>query len=356
MQDIYRIARNFIITAVVMAVGTALYADDGDDWDDAIGQKSVYGDMVAEVLVSPRSSALSSSDLAFNPAGPVVSNPALSARVEVPEITLSYSSYYGDVFSSSILSYVGQIGKGGGIGVTVAYLLIPGIEDTREVDIGALDSDDIRTFTASDIWARVSYGHSFVTKQAYLYAGAAATARRRNLDDESAYGLGVDLGAVAFFKKPSLYAGLLWENVRHGTVKWQSSDYSEQIPQHLRLSLAFEREDTYIYGRIALFYTTPDLLFNEGINYQDKVIDREEERSPEIKTLSDGLGILFSAGRYGVEYTIMNTLILRAGMNNSNYSLGAGLNLFKNRGSIDFSYINHELAGTVMMSATYRWQ
>jgi hypothetical protein len=123
----------------------------------------------------------------------------------------------------------------------------------------------------------------------------------------------------------------------------------------LRLSLAWEREDPYIYGRIALFYTSPDLLFNEGINYQGQTNDMEEGRSPEIRTLSDGIGILFSAARYGVEYTIMNTLTLRAGLGNGGYTMGAGLTLFKGRAGADFSYINHELAGTVKISVTYRW-
>jgi hypothetical protein len=51
----------------------------------------------------------------------------------------------------------------------------------------------------------------------------------------------------------------------------------------------------------------------------------------------------------------MNTLTLRAGMDNSGYSLGAGLDLFNQRAAIDFCYVFHELAGTVKMSITYRW-
>jgi hypothetical protein len=336
----------------------AAYAED----IDVDGGASVYGGMAAEALVSPRSAALSSSDLAANPAGPVASNPALAARAAAPELNFGYSSYYGDVFSASVFSYVGRVGKSGGIAATAAYLLIPGIEDTRGVDTSGgaviLDYGDIKIFTASDVWARVGYGHGFETKHADLYAGAAVTARRRRLDADSvsAYGMGVDLGMAARFRKPSVYAGLLWENVNYGVVNWQGSDYSEKVPQHLRLSLAFEREDPYIYGKIAVFYTTPDLFFNEGVNYQGESMDREEGRRPEARTLSDGAGILLSAGRYGVEYTIMNTLALRAGLGGGGgYSMGAGLILFNGRAGADLCYLNHELAGTVMMSVTYRW-
>jgi hypothetical protein len=355
-STVHKIVRA-VLFAVICAAGGAVFADDTDDGGDFdYDGANVYGDMVAEVLVSARSAALSASDLAMNPAGPVVSNPALTARVAAPELSMSYSSYYGNVFSASVISYVSRIGSHGGIGATAAYLLIPGIEDTRGVDIGAFDGGDIKIFTASDVWARVSYGHSFETKHADLYAGAAVTTRRRRLETESAYGIGADLGVMAYFKEPSIYAALLWENVRYSLVKWHASDYSERVPQHLRLSLAWEKEDPYIYGRIALFYTSPDLFFNEGINYQGQANDREEGRSPETRTLSDGAGILLSAARYGVEYTIMNTLTLRAGLGNGGYTMGAGLNLFNNRAGADFSYVNHELAGTVKVSVTYRWQ
>ena len=325
---------------------------------------SVYGDMVSEVLVSPRSAALSSSDLAINSAGPLISNPSLAAVTAPAVLTLSYSSYYGDVFSTSMLNYTRPVGERGGFGASAAYLLIPGIEDTRkywneetgEYDITGVDTDNIDIFTASDVWTRFSYGHRFEMGIADLHFGAALTARRRRLETVFGYGLGADLGAMAHFTKQSLYAALLWENVSSSTVRWQNSDYSEKVPQHLRLSLAFERDNPYLYGRFALFYTSPDLFFNEGINHQGQGGGiREEDRVPQTLSFSDGPSVLFKAARYGAEYTIMNTLTLRAGFNNHSYSMGAGLNLFNSRAGVDFGYLSHELAGTVKMSISYRW-
>jgi hypothetical protein len=331
----------------------AVFAVCAADGDGARGV-SVYGDMAAEAVVAPRSAALSASDLAVNGVGPIASNPSLAARCAAPEITAAYSSYYGGAFSASALNYTGGAGKSGGVSVTAAYLLIPGIEDTRGVDVDALDDGDIKIFSASDVWVRAAYGHGVKTGYADVYAGAAAAFRRRGIGEASAYGIGADIGVMAFFRKPSLYAALLWENVRYGTVKWK--EYTEEVPQHLRASLAFERNDPYIYGRIAVFYTSPDLLFNEGINAQADTSDREEGRKPTVRTLSDGAGILFAAGRYGIEYTIMNTLSLRAGFSGDGYSMGAGLNLFDGRAGADICYIGHELAGTVKVSVTYRWK
>jgi len=335
------------ISLTLLFFAGALYASE---------RYSVYGGMASEVLVSPRSAALSASDLAVNSAGPLISNPSLAAVTAPAALTLSYSSYYGDVFSTSMLNYTGPVGKDGGFGASAAYLLIPGIEDTRGVDISAIDTDDIKTFTASDVWTRFSYGHRFETDIADLHLGAAVTARRRRLETISAYGLGADLGAMAHFKKQSLYAALLWENVSYSVVRWQRSNYKERVPQHLRLSFAFERENPYFYGRFALFYTSPDLLFNEGINHQGQGGGlMEEDRVPQTLSFSDGPAVLFSAGRYGAEYTIMKTLTLRAGFNNHSYSMGAGLNLFGSRAGVDFGYMSHELSGTVKMSITYRW-
>jgi hypothetical protein len=233
-------------------------------------------------------------------------------------------------------------------------LLIPGIEDTRGVDVGALDDGDIKSFSASDVWVRAAYGHGFDTRRAELYAGAAAAFRRRGISEASAYGMGADLGVAAHLKKPSVYAAILWENVRYSVVKWKG--YTEEVPQHLRVSLAFEHSDPYIYGRVVLFYTSPDLLFNEGVNAWDDIGDMEEGREPAVRTLSDGAGVLFASGRYGIEYTIMNTLSLRIGLDNKAYSMGAGLTLFDGRAGADICYAAHELAGTVKVSVTYRWK
>jgi len=340
---------------VLFGAAVIAFADDGGG-DPPIGSSgvSVYGDMAAEALVSPRSAALSAADLATNAFGPIASNPSLAGRRSAPELTAAYSSYYGGAFGASAINYTGTVGNSGGISVTAAYLLIPDIEDTRGVDVGAFDEGDIKRFSASDVWLRAAYGYGFDTKQAEFYVGAAAAFRRRGISEASAYGIGADLGVMASLKKPSVYAALLWENVRYSTVKWK--DYTEEVPQHLRASLAFEHSDPYIYGRIALFYTTPDLFFNEGVNAQDEAGDRDESRSPTVRTLSDGAGILFTAGRYGVEYTIMNTLALRVGLGGDGYSMGAGLTLFDGRAGADICYTAHELAGTVKISVTYRWK
>lgn len=318
---------------------------------------SPYTDMVGEVFVSPRSAAMSRADLAMNPSGPLVSNPAVTALPAPSELSLSYASYFHDIFNVSIMNYTGQVGINGGIGVSVAYLLIPGIEDTRSVDTGGINTDDIDLFTASDVWVRVGYGRRYEAERFVFYYGGALNARRRRLELETGHGLGVDAGAMLLIPEPSLSFSLLLENVKSSFVRWGESDYTEHAYRHLRFSAAFEREFPYIYGRLTLVYTSPDLLSNEGINHVEEDIHyRDEQGKPTNIKYTENPTMILANGRYGAEYTILKTLALRVGLNRGNFSFGAGLRLLEQRAGLDISYLSHNLAGTYKMSVTYRWQ
>ena len=66
--------------------------------------------------------------------------------------------------------------------------------------------------------------------------------------------------------------------------------------------------------------------------------------------------MLFTAGRYGLEYTIMSRLALRVGLTQGKFSFGAGVNLFGGRAGLDFAYSSVlEFAGASQISLTYRW-
>ncbi|MFW5813118.1 MAG: hypothetical protein ACOCXC_02220 [Fibrobacterota bacterium] len=315
-----------------------------------------YTDMVGEVFVSPRSAAMSRADLAINPSGSLVSNPAVIALPALSQLSLSYASYFHDVFSTSIMNYNGSVGTNGGLGVSAAYLLVPGIEDTRAVDTSGIDTDNIDLFTSSDVWVRIGYGRRYEAEKFAFYYGAALNARRRRLELETAHGLGMDAGVMLHLPEQSLYFSLLLENVKSSFVRWSGADYVEHGLPHLRFSAAFERDFPYVYGSLALVFTSPDLLSNEGINdVEEDVYYRDDQGKPIIVKYTERPSLVLANGRYGLEYTIMNTFSLRAGFSQSDFSLGAGLNLLEERAGLDFSYLNHQLAATYKMSVTYRW-
>ncbi|MFP4013842.1 MAG: hypothetical protein ACLFVQ_07155 [Chitinispirillaceae bacterium] len=306
--------------------------------------------------MSPRSAAMSRADLAINPSGSLVSNPAVIALPALSQLSLSYASYFHDVFSTSIMNYNGSVGTNGGLGVSAAYLLVPGIEDTRAVDTSGIDTDNIDLFTSSDVWVRIGYGRRYEAEKFAFYYGAALNARRRRLELETAHGLGMDAGVMLHLPEQSLYFSLLLENVKSSFVRWSGADYVEHGLPHLRFSAAFERDFPYVYGSLALVFTSPDLLSNEGINdVEEDVYYRDDQGKPIIVKYTERPSLVLANGRYGLEYTIMNTFSLRAGFSQSDFSLGAGLNLLEERAGLDFSYLNHQLAATYKMSVTYRW-
>jgi hypothetical protein len=65
--------------------------------------------------------------------------------------------------------------------------------------------------------------------------------------------------------------------------------------------------------------------------------------------------LLFSDARWGAEYTIMKTVSLRVGYTGSNVSFGGGVHFLRNRASIDFAYLENDLAPTYKLSVNYRW-
>ncbi len=60
---------------------------------------------------------------------------------------------------------------------------------------------------------------------------------------------------------------------------------------------------------------------------------------------------------YGMEYNLGNLLSLRTGLQNSNFTAGAGLNVVFARGDselsflIDYAFLSHELGNTHRISA-----
>jgi hypothetical protein len=56
-----------------------------------------------------------------------------------------------------------------------------------------------------------------------------------------------------------------------------------------------------------------------------------------------------------MEYSILDVVALRAGLSNgSDWTFGAGVNLFKQRLSLDFAYALHDLGGSYLLGLTYR--
>ncbi|MDG5814530.1 hypothetical protein QA601_05550 [Chitinispirillales bacterium ANBcel5] len=314
-------------------------------------ESSEYGTMVGELFYSARSAALSGADLALSETGPLLSNAANLGRNEKTTLIFTYSDAFSGAYNNSMLQYATPLTKNSGLGVSLAYLHVPGIEDTRNIDITNIDLDNVERFSVSEIWLRVGYGHRNELGMFNLHYGGAINARRRRLEKVMGYGIGLDAGIVLSTEDPNLSLGLMVENITGNFVHW-SYNYKEYSKPNVRFSFAWSRELPYVYGHLLFAYTSPDMLSNEGIN---KGWDGNDSEEPQQVSLREEPWLMIRAGRYGLEYSIMETVILRAGLQRGDFSMGGGVILFENKLNADFTYLTHELAGTWKMSVTYNW-
>lgn len=320
---------------------------------------SLYSDVASGILVSPVSAAMGNSDMSQGTGSASSSSPANLALDSLSMLSFSYANFFQNTFSTSMLSYSGKSGNSG-YSISAGYIYISDIDLTDKLD--TLASGDpvvpqkFRQGVSSDILIRVGYARAFNLKFGNLSIGSAVNAIRHNLGEYRGYGLGVDAGIT--FQNPvnGISFSMLVENLTTSYTYWSSSFSEHQLP-HLKIGAGWEKEFKYIYGKLRLAYTSPDILSNEGINeYQTEYVSNDYDiQVPQAKKVSEDPSLLIVNANWGAEYLVMNRLALRVGIAQGQVGFGAGLYLFDQKAGFDFAYKLHELAGTYQLSMNYRW-
>jgi hypothetical protein len=318
-----------------------------------------YVDVSDELMTSPVSAAKVGSDLSIGNGASVESTPANLTFDSLNHLSLSYAGYYGNVFSSSMLSYIGHPSPKTGISVLLGYIYIPDIQDTRAStvdDSGRLAEARISYFSASKILFRAGFGRIFYDSDRFtVSAGIAANAKRVRLP-ETGYGVSLDGGLKGYMKTTGFSTGLQVENLTSSYTYW-SKNFQERAHPHVRVGFGWETNIPYLYGSLKMSYASIDLLANEGINsisYDLNEIDNPIE-TIEHTSISDDPTLIFTHGKYGLEFTILNRVALRGGFTRDRYSFGAGVQVMENKAGFDLAYISHALAGTYQLAMHYTW-
>lgn len=324
----------------------------------ALADESEYADANRRLYFLPREAALGFSDLTFSRNGAPNTNPANMALDSTSEIALAYSGFYRNAFSTTLLSYVADLRSAGGLGVSVEYLLVPDIIDTRNWSVDS-DGNPIvpATFeyaSASEMYLHVAYGRGWTLGRVRLDAGVAANVLRRRLLEWTGYGIGLDGAGAVTFVRTGIRVALVMENLTTTYMNW-SDNYSEHVYPHLRLGVGWRREFPYIYGAFQASYASPDLLSNEGANATTFLDANDPEEDARELTLFDDPQMLFY-GNYGLEYTIAKVVSVRVGLESlRRFTFGAGVSLFKQRLTVDFAYLTHHLSGSYLAGVSWRW-
>jgi hypothetical protein len=325
----------------------------------ATPESNPYASVTEDFMVSPASAALGGSAISNGNGTTAECSPGNLPFDTLDRVSLSYAGFYQNTFSTSMASYSGQPVKDIGISLTIGYIYVPNIIDSRQsvaTDDGELSVAKISYFSASKILMRAGIGRAFtLSPKLSLGAGIAINAKRWRLP-ETGYGIGCDAGITARFPRTGVSSALLLENATSSYIYWNENFKQRSLP-HVRMGIGWYRYIPYIYGALRANYATPDLLSNEGINtYTSSETENHNIiKTPGTATLSKKPSMMLTRARLGIEYTIMQTVALRAGYSGTNFGFGGGVYLFGGNAGIDFAYLVHELGGTYQVAVQYAW-
>lgn len=148
--------------------------------------------------------------------------------------------------------------------------------------------------------------------------------------DYRAYGLGVDIGAGGrLLPGIPIEAGVTVRDLLGTVLAWEQTGYKEVIPPTFRAGLA---------GKVNLPQLEAKMAVSLDVSYR-----------------SDLLGYWDAAALHlGLEYIVKDMVILRAGSDDSKFTVGGGLKL--KPASIDYAWVGHDdLGDTHRISVTIRW-
>ena len=264
-------------------------------------------------------------------------NPGALARIDYPEAILMHDERFGNLINYDFASVAIPYGTDVSLGVSILRLGVDGIPDTRNAWIDSngngifdnadrLDYDKITYFNATD-WA--FYFTYSKRSSSVLSYGANIKLIRRDLADQSATGIGFDIGAL-YSPLPDLFVGVNAQDVTTTLVAW-STGRNELISPTLKIGTSYFIN--ILGGRFA-----PAL---------DVDVRFENRQFASIAHL----GPVSFDPHAGLEFDYKKTVALRVGYNDvKQLSLGAGLHLRM----LDIDYSFARFAADESLGNTHR--
>jgi hypothetical protein len=264
-------------------------------------------------------------------------NPAALARINYPEGIIMHDERFGSLINYDFAGVAIPYGADMSLGLSVLRLGVDGIPDTRNAWIDGnnngifdsadrLDYDKISYFNATD-WA-FYFTYAKRSSPELMY-GANVKIIRRDLADESAMGIGFDVGAL-YSPTKDLSLGINAQDITTTLVAW-STGRNELISPTLKIGAA--------YGI--------DALGGRFTPVVDLDVRFENRRYASIAHL----GPVSFDPHAGLEFNYKKTLALRVGYNDvKQLTLGAGLHLRM----LDVDYSFAKFAADETLGNTHR--
>lgn len=268
-------------------------------------------------------------------------NPAGLARINYPQLILMHDARFGNLMNYDYGSVAVPFGTNMSFGVSVIRLGVDGIPDTRNALYDAstgdviyditnpnarLDPNRVESFNAADWAVYFTFSKRYSEKLTY---GANLKLIRRDLGDNSATGIGFDLG-VLFNPIDNLFVGANLQDITTTLIAWNTGT-NELISPTAKVGAGYAID--ILGGRF-----TPAVDFD--IRFEGRKFASTAHIGPASLDLHAGL-----------EYEFKNLIAIRIGYNDvKQLALGAGIHLPK----LDIDYSFAKFDGEGQLGNTHR--
>jgi hypothetical protein len=264
-------------------------------------------------------------------------NPGALARIDYPEAIVMHEERFGGLVNYDYAGVAIPYGTDISLGVSAVRLGVDGIPDTRNAwvdnngngvfdNTDRLDYDRITYFNSAD-WA-LYFTYAKRSSPEFFY-GANVKIIRRTLADQSATGIGFDVGAL-YCPMENLFVGANAQDITTTLVAW-STGQNELVSPTLKLGATYSL--SILGGRLSPAVDV-DVRF-------------ENRRFASIANV----GPVSFDPRAGAEFDYKNTVALRAGYSDvRQLTVGAGLHLRM----LDIDYSFAKFAADESLGNTHR--
>lgn len=264
-------------------------------------------------------------------------NPALLSKINYPQLSLMHDSRFSGLVNYDYGSIGFPIGKNASLGLSIIRMGIDDISDTRyalidlngngRIDPGErLDPDKITKFNTTDYAFLLTYAKKHSDKLSY---GANLKVIRRNIAEESAWGLGFDVG-LAYSPITNLLLGANLMDITTTYLSWTTGK-KELISPTVKIGGGYQIP--FLKGMV-----TP------AVDFDVRFENRRASANANLGAVSFDL-------HAGIEYSYQSLFAIRAGYNElGNLTLGAGVKLPKI--NIDYSFAKFD--GEESLGNTHR--
>jgi hypothetical protein len=254
-------------------------------------------------------------------------NPALLSKLNYPQFSLMHDARFGNLVNYNYGAVGIPFGKNASLGISMIMMGIDDISDTRYalIDLNGngildpgerLDPDKITTFNTTDYAFYLTYSKRHSDKFSY---GVNLKIIRENIAEESAWGLGFDIGA-SYTLMNRILLGVNLQDITTTYLTWTTGK-KEVITPTAKIGAGY-------MINIWKGVLTPAMDFD--VRFEN----RQSSANAHIGPVSFDM-------HAGAEYTFQNLFSIRAGYNDiGNLTLGAGVKLPKI--NIDYSFVKFD--------------